>query len=253
VKPHYRAKRLFRNGRKFEANKMKKQLSDEQLDKLMRKLANDAAADEATITEIANSPTVWWAVQRNIKSQQETMLSPWPPVGKVLRWLMVGVPVAAVLLLSFFIFRPLETRNNFATALPGPMSRSVVDSPSEEVRSAPPSARPEAVEKSVEKSAKVTKHQIVTAKTSREPRLKILKPEATTTASAKKSAEIKTEFIALSYARDPESGQIVRVKVPSSMMVSLGLVVSVEKPSDLVDAEVLVGDDGLTRAIRFIR
>jgi hypothetical protein len=37
------------------------------------------------------------------------------------------------------------------------------------------------------------------------------------------------------------------------MMVSLGLVESVKKPNDLVDAEVLVGDDGLTRAIRFIR
>ena len=36
-------------------------------------------------------------------------------------------------------------------------------------------------------------------------------------------------------------------------MVSLGLVANVKQPSDLVDAEVLVGDDGLTRAIRFIR
>jgi len=28
------------------------------------------------------------------------------------------------------------------------------------------------------------------------------------------------------------------------MMVTLGLVASVEKPSNLVDAEILVGDDG---------
>jgi hypothetical protein len=67
-----------------------------------------------------------------------------------------------------------------------------------------------------------------------------------------KKTEIKSDFIALSYARDAESGQIVRVKVPSSMMVTLGLVATVEKPSALVDAEVIVGDDGLTRAIRFI-
>ena len=65
--------------------------------------------------------------------------------------------------------------------------------------------------------------------------------------------EIKSEFIALSYARDPESGQIVRVKVPNSMKVTLGLVASVENPTQLTDAELLVGDDGLTRAIRFIR
>ena len=80
----------------------------------------------------------------------------------------------------------------------------------------------------------------------------LAKPSNTTSALAKKAVEIKTEFIALSYARNPESGQIVRVKVPSSMMVTLGLVATVEKPSALVDAEVIVGDDGLTRAIRFI-
>jgi len=67
------------------------------------------------------------------------------------------------------------------------------------------------------------------------------------------STEVKSDFIALAYARDPESGQIIRVKVPSSMMVQLGVVSTVERPSELVDAEVLVGDDGLTRAIRFIR
>ena len=75
------------------------------------------------------------------------------------------------------------------------------------------------------------------------------KPQLT----ASKRTEIKTDFIALTYARDPDSGQIVRVRVPSSMMVTLGVVATVKKPTDMVDAEVLVGDDGLTRAIRFIR
>ena len=65
--------------------------------------------------------------------------------------------------------------------------------------------------------------------------------------------ETKTDFIALSYAADTESGQIVRVKVPSSMMVSLGVATNVEKESKMVNAEVVIGDDGLARAIRFIR
>ena len=61
------------------------------------------------------------------------------------------------------------------------------------------------------------------------------------------------DFIALSYGADAESGQIVKVKVPSSMMVSLGVAQNVKKGSELVNAEVVVGDDGLARAIRFIR
>ncbi|MBK9768379.1 MAG: hypothetical protein IPP63_15940 [Chloracidobacterium sp.] len=46
---------------------------------------------------------------------------------------------------------------------------------------------------------------------------------------------------------------MVRVRVPSEMMVTLGLVNSVEKPTSMVDAEVVIGDDGQTHAIRFIR
>ena len=65
--------------------------------------------------------------------------------------------------------------------------------------------------------------------------------------------ETKTDFIALSYAANTESGQIVRVKVPSAMMVSLGVKANVENGSELVNAEVIIGDDGLARAIRFIR
>jgi hypothetical protein len=37
------------------------------------------------------------------------------------------------------------------------------------------------------------------------------------------------------------------------MMVSLGVVSQVDKDSSMVSAEVVVGDDGLARAIRFIR
>jgi hypothetical protein len=82
---------------------------------------------------------------------------------------------------------------------------------------------------------------------------KAAQPKAKAEMAASKRPEIKTDFIALTYARDPDSGQIVRVRVPSSMMVTLGVVATVKKPTDMVDAELLVGDDGLTRAIRFIR
>jgi len=67
------------------------------------------------------------------------------------------------------------------------------------------------------------------------------------------SEEIKSEFIALTYTGNPESGQLVRVKVPSSMMVTLGLVSAVQRPTSMIDAGVVVGDDGMTHAIRFIR
>ncbi len=229
---------------------MKKQLSEEQLDSLIRTLVNSVAADQATVSEIADSPAIRWGVQRQINEQKGADLSAWPPIGKVVRWLTAGVPIAAAaaLIISVFVFRPAEKSDNIVSSVTEPISTSVINTPP-----ASPVLDPSTTTKAVQNLAKLERHEFVAAKVGRDVKHTAVRPEVTTAASTKKSVEIKTEFIALSYARDPESGQIVRVKVPSSMMVSLGLVVSVEKPSDLIDAEVLVGDDGLTRAIRFIR
>ncbi len=228
---------------------MKKQLSDEQIDALMRTLVNRSAADEEQLSEIADSPATWWGVQRKINEQKATKLSAWPPVGKVLRWLMAGAAVtaAAVLILSFFVFRSASTDDKGTVAYVQPAS-SVTQTGPETVK---PSNETNISEtRPARVSTKQPQHQAA-AKTSTVTKKDVVK--ATEVAKTNKKEEIKTEFIALSYARDPESGQIVRVKVPSSMMVSLGLVTSVKTLSEMVDAEVLVGDDGLTRAIRFIR
>ena len=50
-----------------------------------------------------------------------------------------------------------------------------------------------------------------------------------------------------------ESGQILSVKVPRSMMVALGVTTNAERNSEMVKAEVIVGDDGAARAIRFMK
>ena len=238
---------------------VKKQLSDEQIDALMRTLVNEAAADEVLVGEIADSPATWWGVQRKINEQKATTISAWPPVGKMLRWILAGASVtaAAVLILAFFVFGPGSNDQQRTVAVVSPESSVVQSSPETVTGSVlPPATNNKAVNNvfsdtghdATIRPAKVI-HQAA-VKPRKVEQKNLLKTEIAQTTAKE---EIKTEFIALSYARDPESGQIVRVKVPSSMMVSLGLVSHVKTPSEMVDAEVLVGDDGLTRAIRFIR
>ena len=227
---------------------MNKQFSDEQLDQMMRTMIADAAIDDAAVNEIADSPTMWWAVQRQIAEQKATAVSPWPPVNILRRLLMIGVPatVAAALLISLFVFRSADLpKASDVAAVPTNAETSLpqVSNASNDV--------PPVVDSDV-KLLEQKRPQTIATNLKSSPK-QIKKQNASTQAIAKEKTEIKTEFIALSYARNPDSGQIVRVKVPSSMMVTLGLVASVEKPSNLVDAEVVVGDDGLTRAIRFIR
>jgi hypothetical protein len=66
--------------------------------------------------------------------------------------------------------------------------------------------------------------------------------------------EIATDFILLTY--DSEVGseaQLVRMELPRSAMASFGLPVNMDRADQRVKADVLLGADGLARAIRFVQ
>ena len=65
--------------------------------------------------------------------------------------------------------------------------------------------------------------------------------------------EIVTEFYPLMDAPPPfERGQLLRVVVPASTMRSVGLPINPARWSERVQADVLVGEEGMARAIRFV-
>lgn len=65
---------------------------------------------------------------------------------------------------------------------------------------------------------------------------------------------IETAFYPLPYARLPvESGQVFRVTVPRSAMSVAGFPVNPERMLEPVLADVMVGEDGAARAIRFVQ
>jgi len=68
--------------------------------------------------------------------------------------------------------------------------------------------------------------------------------------------EIVTEFFPLTYnlnSDDLESAHIVRVRMPRTALLSFGLPINVERDSESVKADVVMGPDGLARAIRFVQ
>jgi hypothetical protein len=68
--------------------------------------------------------------------------------------------------------------------------------------------------------------------------------------------EIATEFLALPYAprfTSEDSGQLVRVRLPRESMRSFGLPVNEDRIVNAVKADVLIGEDGIARAIRFVQ
>jgi len=65
--------------------------------------------------------------------------------------------------------------------------------------------------------------------------------------------EVVTEFFPLLDVAPPfERGELLRVTVPASTMRRVGLPVNENRLADRVYADVLVGNEGLARAIRFV-
>lgn len=242
---------------------MDRQFSDEQLDRLAKNLLQDFTPDDETLDEIAGSPQIWRNVRNRIETEKARREAGWlaalrPPIlafGALAVLICLGL---TILFLSFGNHpEPLSAgekspQNMVGKASERPEPATVVPPKIDpENREISPKSKPApektAVKNAVPKIRPAAKNQIreTPAKQSADPSEKTVAPTP--------AEETKTDFIALSYAADTDSGQIVRVKVPSSMMVSLGVTTNVEKESEMVNAEVVIGDDGLARAIRFIR
>ena len=69
------------------------------------------------------------------------------------------------------------------------------------------------------------------------------------------ASDTESDFIPLPNAERIEPNEelnVVRVEVPRSAMIALGYAVSEDRASEPVEAEVVLGADGLARAVRFL-
>jgi hypothetical protein len=74
--------------------------------------------------------------------------------------------------------------------------------------------------------------------------------------AAPRRTEIVTEFLPVAggdWLEPPGRGRLVRVKLPRAALWTYGLPMNVDRSAEAVTADVLVGDDGLARAIRFVQ
>jgi hypothetical protein len=67
--------------------------------------------------------------------------------------------------------------------------------------------------------------------------------------------ETASDFVPLPYGGDPMlagSGPVVRVEINGAVLQSLGFLIVGEPSAPLVRADLMLGEDGLARAIRFV-
>jgi hypothetical protein len=72
-------------------------------------------------------------------------------------------------------------------------------------------------------------------------------------AAAEAGDEVMTDFIPVVYDPAPIGrGRLVRVDLPRAALVAFGLPVNEDRNEELVQADLLLDDDGLMRAVRFV-
>lgn len=74
------------------------------------------------------------------------------------------------------------------------------------------------------------------------------------TTMALENREVMTDFIPVVYDPDPiEHGRLVRVRLPRAALIAFGLPVNEQLAEEPIKADVLLGEDGLARAVRFVK
>lgn len=163
----------------------------------------------------------------------------------------LGLAAAAVLLMAFAIGvaawnlrAPLESGAGDVVA-----SKPTADAPLPVVSSSP-EPQPSATVKPEKDSDLSKRRQVAKSRRSN------VRPDASQRVAARSETEVATDFMPIGYVNSAslqDSGSIVRVELPRSTIVSMGFAVNMDRYGERVKADVLMGADGLARAIRFVQ
>jgi hypothetical protein len=166
------------------------------------------------------------------------------------RWLYAAASVAAIaLIVTLFALAASRARDAQPqkAANPGP---SIPDEPR------PASPKPEVLSSTETKAVAINAPDRRPGSADRTRSVRRSKPKVNDPNAGVAVAEIATEFIPLMNREalaQMDGGQIMRVELPRSALMSFGLPMDMERATERIKADVVVGNDGLARAIRFVR
>jgi len=184
--------------------------------------------------------------------QQHTSLTTVPSVNRFgKRWYYAAASIAAIaLIVALFALRVTRTRETQPRA------------PQESVNAAPivPEQAPPSIPQHHASPGAVKEVAAVQSPGERRQQPKRIKggsrPNRLSDDLNAATPEIATDFIPLMNREtlaEMDGGQVMRVELPRSALMSFGLPMDMERATERIKADVVVGNDGLARAIRFVR
>lgn len=167
------------------------------------------------------------------------------------RWNYFGLAAAAVLLMAFAIGvaawnlrAPLASEAGAVIA-----SKPIADTPPPVVKSSP-EPKPSATAKPARNSDSSKRRHVGKSRHSN------ARPDSHQRVAGLSESEVTTDFVPIGYVNSAslqDGGSVVRVELPRSTIVSMGFALNMDRSGERVKADVLMGADGLARAIRFVQ
>ncbi len=227
----------------------KKPREDECLDRVRRQVLLAIRVSDDEIEAAATSPDLYDGLQLRIAAKEGREIAErtdldrgvltlfQAPFGRPRRpsWILTAAAVLVAAAIALSLWLPRQSRE--VSSIGHDLSARVAPSPT-------PDAQPN-------ESAVRTEQAVVPPAQQRQPRTVHRRRQTET-----RTGEIATDFLPLTYTADSTaqvSGHLVRITVPRSALVAMGLPMNAERASERVRADVFIGDDGLARAIRFIQ
>jgi hypothetical protein len=233
--------------------KMKARPDKERLDRAQQNLLTAVKVSEEEINAVAGSPELYDGLRLRIAAGRSQLLDPGTaandmragvpgrrhltpalPAWPYLRWILAAAAILTVAVLATLLLSPRQPGEpTIAPVLP-----QLVPVPAERVQPGGGSTG--------EQIAQIRKAEASQARRISHRRHR----------RDGSSTEVATDFFPLTYTADsaaPESGHLVRIKISRTALLAVGLPMNVARAGELITADVVIGDDGLARAIRFIQ
>ena len=208
-------------------------------EQLCRSIFAAATASQEQMEAAADAPFLYQRIRNEIA--QHTAITPLASKRAFFadwfawRW---AIPVLAVLLLAIGLWQwwPQHDAPPVARQTIAPASTPTLQIPDAKQTNAEPAAEP-AAEPTLRAS-----HRAAPARTRQALQRR------------QRQEEVTSEFIPLTYVADSAatSGHLIRIEVTPAMLASLGFPLPSASNKEWVKADLMLGDDGLARAIRFV-
>ncbi|MEQ1605054.1 MAG: hypothetical protein ABL999_09310 [Pyrinomonadaceae bacterium] len=229
---------------------MKKRYDNKKLDQIGKHLFDTEPLAANVIGDIVAKPDLFSLVRERIAADQAASIAELRRTSPVRRYVVAYSGMALTVLAAagaIYLYTPNKPETAVAKA-PG----QVLSSKAPQV----PDAVPDVVRSEVPPQP-ITGKLSADRTTKDEPKMEkaiLLRTEPEN--RPRRIAEPDKRFIPVSYTGDPDEmsggGQVIRVEMKRSSLFALGVDIPLENDDTIVKADLLIGRDGVTRAIRVV-